>query len=250
MEDGLLRGRALGFGRLASRQGVDSQSQGKPTVREVSIVGNKAIDEKDLRDQIGIKPFGVFKPEALKEAEAKIIKLYHDKGFYDVKVASEIITTPSVTSESTSKSRKARRSSSKVSPSAVTNPSNPEIIEQMSTTQKGGSHGSPNPTSWSAQAGSGRGKDHRLLLQPRLHERPRRRAHGTREPDGGGALQYRGRPPLHGIRRSGERRDGSAPKGYGSVAQDQAWRMVQPRHPAPGHGQPQRPLRRQRLRLC
>ncbi|MFH1059473.1 MAG: outer membrane protein assembly factor BamA [Pseudomonadota bacterium] len=67
----------------------------KPTIRELNIVGNKAIDEKDLRDQIGIKPFAVFKPEAVKEAEEKIVKLYHDKGFYDVKVSSKVGTTPS-----------------------------------------------------------------------------------------------------------------------------------------------------------
>ncbi|MFZ5587731.1 MAG: outer membrane protein assembly factor BamA [Thermodesulfobacteriota bacterium] len=67
----------------------------KPTIRELNLVGNKAIDEKDLRDQIGIKPFAVFKPEAVKEAEEKIVKLYHDKGYYDVKVASTVGTTPS-----------------------------------------------------------------------------------------------------------------------------------------------------------
>ncbi len=67
----------------------------KPMVREVQFSGNKAYDSKDLRDQLGIKPFSVFRPESLKEAENKIVKLYHDKGFYDVKVTSEVIDLPS-----------------------------------------------------------------------------------------------------------------------------------------------------------
>lgn len=67
----------------------------KPTLREVQITGNKAIDTKDIRDAIDLKPFGVFKPGAIKEAEAKIIKMYHDKGFYDVKVQGKVVDLPS-----------------------------------------------------------------------------------------------------------------------------------------------------------
>jgi outer membrane protein insertion porin family len=67
----------------------------KPTVREIQFVGNKAFESKDLRDQTGLKTFGVFQPAALKEAETKIVKLYHDKGYYDVKVKSEVMDLPS-----------------------------------------------------------------------------------------------------------------------------------------------------------
>ena len=67
----------------------------KPTVREVKISGNKAITDKDIRDQVGLKPFGVYQPRTIKDAEAKIVKLYHDKGYYDVKVKSEVIDLPS-----------------------------------------------------------------------------------------------------------------------------------------------------------
>ena len=66
----------------------------KPTVREVKITGNKAITNKDLTEQIGLKPFSVYQPTAIKDAERKIVKLYHDKGFYDVKVKSEVIDLP------------------------------------------------------------------------------------------------------------------------------------------------------------
>ena len=67
----------------------------KPTVREVKITGNKAITDKDIRDQVGLKPFGVYQPRTIKQAESKIVKLYHDKGYYDVKVRSEVIDLPS-----------------------------------------------------------------------------------------------------------------------------------------------------------
>ncbi|MCB2226291.1 MAG: outer membrane protein assembly factor BamA [Desulfarculaceae bacterium] len=66
----------------------------KPAVREVRFEGNKEIDTKDLQDQIGIKRFAVYKPAAVKEAEQKIVQLYRDKGYYDVKVTSQVINLP------------------------------------------------------------------------------------------------------------------------------------------------------------
>lgn len=67
----------------------------KPSVREIVIVGNKALESKDLKDQIGIKAFKVYQPEAVAKAKAKIIELYNDKGFYDVKVDSKVSELPS-----------------------------------------------------------------------------------------------------------------------------------------------------------
>jgi outer membrane protein insertion porin family len=67
----------------------------KPMIREVQINGASAVDQKDIRDQIGVKPFSVYKPAALKEAEAKIVRLYHDKGYFDAKVTSSVIDLPS-----------------------------------------------------------------------------------------------------------------------------------------------------------
>ncbi len=67
----------------------------KPMVREVQITGASAIDKKDIRDQIGVKPFSVYRPAAIKEAEAKIVRLYHDKGYFDAKVTSSVIDLPS-----------------------------------------------------------------------------------------------------------------------------------------------------------
>ncbi|MBU1275925.1 MAG: outer membrane protein assembly factor BamA [Proteobacteria bacterium] len=66
----------------------------KPVVRDVRFEGNKEIDTKDLQDQIGLKRFAAYKPAAVKEAEQKIIQMYRDKGYYDVKVNSQVITLP------------------------------------------------------------------------------------------------------------------------------------------------------------
>ena len=66
----------------------------KPAVREVKFEGNKEIDTKDLQDQIGVKRFAVYKPAAVKEAEQKIVQIYRDKGYYDVKVTSQVIKLP------------------------------------------------------------------------------------------------------------------------------------------------------------
>ncbi len=68
--------------------------QEKPAVREVRFEGNKEIDTKDLQDQVGLKRFTVYKPAAVKEAEQKIVQMYRDKGYYDVKVTSKVITLP------------------------------------------------------------------------------------------------------------------------------------------------------------
>jgi outer membrane protein insertion porin family len=66
----------------------------KPAVREVKFEGNEEIDTKDLQDQINLKRFAVYKPSAVKEAEQKIVQMYRDKGYYDVKVTSQVINLP------------------------------------------------------------------------------------------------------------------------------------------------------------
>ncbi len=73
---------------------VTVQVKEKPMIREVQINGASALDQKDIRDQIGVKPFSVYKPAAIKEAEAKIIRLYHDKGYFDAKVTGSVIDLP------------------------------------------------------------------------------------------------------------------------------------------------------------
>jgi outer membrane protein insertion porin family len=67
----------------------------KPMLREIRFTGNDVFDNKDIQDQIGLKPFSVIKPGFIKEAEAKIVKMYHDKGYYDVKVTANMLDLPS-----------------------------------------------------------------------------------------------------------------------------------------------------------
>lgn len=64
----------------------------KPTIREIKVSGNSEVDTEDIMDQIDLKVHQVFRPTVLKEAERKIVQMYRDKGYYDVKVSSEIVT--------------------------------------------------------------------------------------------------------------------------------------------------------------
>lgn len=64
----------------------------KPTIAEIKVSGNDEIDTKDILDQIDLKVHQVFRPAAVKSAENKIVQLYRDKGYYDIKVDSEVVT--------------------------------------------------------------------------------------------------------------------------------------------------------------
>ncbi len=66
----------------------------KPALKQINVQGNKAFDRGDIIQQTGIKLPGIYRPGLIKEAEAKIIKLYHDKGYYDVKIATKVIDLP------------------------------------------------------------------------------------------------------------------------------------------------------------
>ena len=66
----------------------------KPALKQINVTGTKALDREDVVEQTGIKLPGIYRPGLLKEAEAKIIKLYHDKGYYDVKIKTEVIDLP------------------------------------------------------------------------------------------------------------------------------------------------------------
>ncbi len=67
----------------------------KPMVRDIVISGAKAIDSKDIRDQLGFKAYNVYSPATVKKAEAKILKLYRDKGYYDATVTTQVSDLPS-----------------------------------------------------------------------------------------------------------------------------------------------------------
>ncbi len=67
----------------------------KPLVREVRVTGADAIDSKDILDQIEVKKRRVFKPEAVKASERKILEMYRNKGYFDARVRSQVVTLPS-----------------------------------------------------------------------------------------------------------------------------------------------------------
>ncbi len=61
-----------------------------PTIQEVHITGNQKIKEKDILAAISTRPFTVVQRNVLAEDVQKIIKLYHQKGYFNADVKSSI----------------------------------------------------------------------------------------------------------------------------------------------------------------
>jgi outer membrane protein insertion porin family len=61
-----------------------------PTIQEVHISGNKKIKEKDILAAISTRPFSVVQKNLIAEDVQKIIKLYHQKGYFNVDVKYSI----------------------------------------------------------------------------------------------------------------------------------------------------------------
>ena len=61
-----------------------------PTIQEVHIAGNKKIKEKDILATISTRPYSVVQKNLIAEDVQKIIKLYHQKGYFNVEVKSSI----------------------------------------------------------------------------------------------------------------------------------------------------------------
>lgn len=64
--------------------------QENPTIQEVIVKGNKKIKEKDILAAISTRPFTVVQRNVINEDVQKIIKLYHQKGYFNVDVRSSI----------------------------------------------------------------------------------------------------------------------------------------------------------------
>jgi len=64
--------------------------QENPTVQEVHVAGNKKIKEKDILAAISTRPFSVLQRNVISEDVQKIIKLYHQKGYFNVEVKSSV----------------------------------------------------------------------------------------------------------------------------------------------------------------
>jgi outer membrane protein insertion porin family len=62
----------------------------KPAVRDVKIVGNKKVDEEDIREVIDIRTFAVLNAADVKSNVERIRDLYVEKGYYLVEVEDEV----------------------------------------------------------------------------------------------------------------------------------------------------------------
>lgn len=58
----------------------------KPSMVEIIYEGNSEIEDDDLREQSGLKPYELLDYAKLKEAEEKLLKFYEDKGYFLAKV--------------------------------------------------------------------------------------------------------------------------------------------------------------------
>lgn len=61
-----------------------------PTVQEVHVKGNKKVKEKDILAAISTKAFTVLQKNVVTEDVQKIIKLYHQKGYFNADVTSGV----------------------------------------------------------------------------------------------------------------------------------------------------------------
>ncbi|SMC27811.1 Beta-barrel assembly machine subunit BamA [Desulfacinum hydrothermale DSM 13146] len=62
----------------------------KPTVVDVKVEGNDDIDEKNILAAIATKPFTVLQKSVVTEDVNRIIKLYHQKAYFNAKVTPDI----------------------------------------------------------------------------------------------------------------------------------------------------------------
>lgn len=62
----------------------------KPSVVEVKLEGNKEIKEKDILAAISTKPFTVLRKNVVNDDVNRIVKLYHQKAFFNAEVTSTI----------------------------------------------------------------------------------------------------------------------------------------------------------------
>jgi len=62
----------------------------KPSIREVLILGNDKVKLDDIKEKVTLTPRSILNPEKVVENADQIRKLYFSKGYYGVKVESQI----------------------------------------------------------------------------------------------------------------------------------------------------------------
>lgn len=62
----------------------------KPSVVEIAYVGNNEIEQDELKEATGIKPFEILNMTKIREAVEKMTKAYEEKGFFLAKISPKI----------------------------------------------------------------------------------------------------------------------------------------------------------------
>lgn len=62
----------------------------KPSIAEIEYKGHDELEETELKDAAGIKPYEILNMAKIREAQEKIEKLYEDKGFFLARVSSHV----------------------------------------------------------------------------------------------------------------------------------------------------------------
>jgi outer membrane protein insertion porin family len=65
----------------------------KPSIAEIEYEGNEEIEDQELKDTAGIKPYEILDMEKIREATEKMEKLYEDKGFFLARVNHKLVPT-------------------------------------------------------------------------------------------------------------------------------------------------------------
>jgi outer membrane protein insertion porin family len=91
-----------------------------PLIERLSFEGNKQVKDKDLANEITLKPRGAMTKAAVREDVARIVEIYRRNGRYQVEVTPTTIPRVDGRVDLVSRSGKAPRRVSSTSPSSAT----------------------------------------------------------------------------------------------------------------------------------
>ncbi|MGE0526449.1 MAG: outer membrane protein assembly factor BamA [Bdellovibrionales bacterium] len=63
----------------------------KPSIVEIEYAGNSELEDDELKEAAGIKPYEILDMSKIREATEKMEKLYEDKGFFLARVNSKLV---------------------------------------------------------------------------------------------------------------------------------------------------------------
>lgn len=65
----------------------------KPSITEIAYEGNDELNDDELKETTGLKPYEILNTEKIREATDKMEKLYEDKGFFLARVNHRVVPT-------------------------------------------------------------------------------------------------------------------------------------------------------------